>query len=84
MRNPFGDFQTVPYQKKEIPLNHIVKAKNEVIASILNGYLKIVEAEAKDFVWLTEQSRVLKGIAMMKAKLEDGLPKGLQKEPATA
>ena len=60
MKNPFVDFQTVPYQKKEIPLKRIVKEKQEIVDSILKGYLQIVETEAKDFVWLTEQSRVLK------------------------
>ena len=60
MKNPFGDFETVPYQKKEIPLKRIVQAKQEALAHILDGYLQIVEAEAKDFVWLVEQSRVLK------------------------
>ena len=60
MRNPFQDFQAVPYKEKEIPLQQIVRAKQEVMERILGGYLQIVEAEAKDFVWLVERSRVLK------------------------
>ena len=60
MKNPFGDFQAVACQKKEIPLKRIVKARQEALAKILAGYLQIVEAEARDFVWLVEQSRVLR------------------------
>ena len=60
MRNPFQDFQTVSFRKKKIPLSRIVRAKQEVMTHILEGYLQLVEAEAKDFVWLVEQSRVLK------------------------
>jgi hypothetical protein len=60
MRNPFQDFQAVHYKEKEIPLQQIVRAKQEVVERILGGYLQIVEAEAKDFVWLVERSRVLK------------------------
>ncbi|MGD8975211.1 MAG: hypothetical protein PVJ56_18050, partial [Desulfobacterales bacterium] len=60
MRNPFQDFQTVSFRKKKIPLSRIVRAKQEVMEHILEGYLHLVEAEAKDFVWLVEQSRVLK------------------------
>lgn len=60
MINPFGDFQAVACQKKEIPLKRIVRVKQDVVDQILEGYLEIVEAEARDFVWLVEQSRVLK------------------------
>ena len=60
MKNPFGDFQAVVYEKKEIPLKRIVKAGQEALSKILDGYLQIVEAEARDFVWLVEQSRVLR------------------------
>jgi len=60
MKNPFGDFQALAYQKKEIPLKRIVRARQEALSKILAGYLQIVEAEARDFVWLVEQSRVLR------------------------
>jgi hypothetical protein len=60
MRNPFLDFRSVPYQKKEIPLEGIVRAKEEVMARILEGYLHLVEEEVKDLVWLVEQNRVVR------------------------
>jgi hypothetical protein len=60
MKNPFLDFQTVSHKKQEIPLNRIVRARQEAMHRILGGYLSLVEAEAKDFVWRVEQSRVLK------------------------
>jgi hypothetical protein len=60
MRNPFLDFREVPFEKKEIPLQRIVKAKEETMERILNGYLQLVEEEVKDLVWLVEHSRVVK------------------------
>lgn len=60
MKNPFQEFQTVSFKNKNLPLSRIVRAKQDVMAHILEGYLHLVEAEAKDFVWLVEQSRVLK------------------------
>ena len=60
MKNPFLDFQAVSHKKQEIPLNRIVRAKQKAMERILGGYLALVEAEAKDFVWRVEQSRVLK------------------------
>ena len=61
MINPFLDFESVPFKKKkEIPLERIVRAKEEVMDSIVQGYLKLVEDEVKDLVWLVEHSRVVK------------------------
>jgi hypothetical protein len=60
MKNPFLDFRSIPYEKKEIPLERIVRAKQEIMDRILEGYLRLVEEEAKDLVWLVEQSRVAK------------------------
>jgi len=59
MKNPFLDFRSVPYKKKEIPLDRIVQAKQEVMGRIMEGYLRLVEEEAKDLVWLVEHSRVV-------------------------
>ncbi len=60
MINPFEDFKEYPYKKKEIPLDRIVKAKEKVMDQIVDGYLKLVDAEVKDLVWLVEHSRVVK------------------------
>ena len=60
MKNPFRDFRSFHYQKKEIPLERIVRAKQEVMDRMLEGYLRLVEAEAKELVWLVEHSRVVK------------------------
>jgi formylmethanofuran dehydrogenase subunit C len=60
MKNPFRDFRSFHYQKKEIPLERIVRAKREVMDHMLEGYLRLVEAEAKELVWLVEHSRVVK------------------------
>jgi hypothetical protein len=60
MINPFEDFKEYPYQKKEIPLDRIVRAKERVMEQIVEGYLKLVDEEVKDLVWLVEHSRILK------------------------
>lgn len=60
MINPFEDFKEYPYKKKEIPLDRIVRAKERVMDQIIEGYLKLVEEEVKELVWLVEHNRVLK------------------------
>jgi glutamate synthase domain-containing protein 3 len=60
MKNPFLDFRSISYRKKELPLERIVKAKQEIMSRILEGYLRLVEEEAKDLVWLVEHNRVAK------------------------
>ena len=60
MINPFEDFKEYPYQKREIPLDRIVRAKERVMEQIVEGYLKLVDEEVKDLVWLVEHSRILK------------------------
>jgi len=60
MKNPFLDFRSVPYQQKEIPLEGIVRVRQEVMDRIFEKYYHLVEEEAKDLVWLVEHSRVVK------------------------
>jgi hypothetical protein len=60
MINPFEDFKKYPYKKREIPLDRIVQAKEAVMDQILEGYMKLVEEEVKDLVWLVEHSRLVK------------------------
>lgn len=60
MINPFEDFKEYPYKKKEIPLDRIVRAKERVMGQIVEGYVKLVEEEVKELVWLVENSRVFK------------------------
>ncbi len=60
MKNPFSDFDSVPYRKKDIPLDRIVKGKQEILNRLVEKYLSLVEEEAKDLVWLVEHSRLVK------------------------
>ena len=60
MKNPFLDFRALPYEKKEIPLDRILRAKQEIMDHILEGYLHLVEEEVKDLVWLVEHSHVVR------------------------
>ena len=47
MKNAFIDFQAQPFRKKEIPLERIVRAKEVVLESMMEGYLRVVEQEGK-------------------------------------
>ncbi len=38
MKNPFMDFRSVHYQKKEIPLDRIVREKQEIMDRILESH----------------------------------------------
>jgi hypothetical protein len=67
MINPFLDFRLQPHSRREIPLERIVRAKQEVMDRIVAGYLRVIEEEVKDLVWLVEHSRLLK---VYKAALE--------------
>lgn len=60
MKNPFLDFSSMPYKKKEIPLERIVKVKQDILDRLIENYLRLVEDEAKDLVWLVEHSRLVK------------------------
>ncbi|MFC1887049.1 hypothetical protein ACFLZM_08350 [Thermodesulfobacteriota bacterium] len=59
MKNPFSEFGAVPYRKQEIPLERIVKAKHDTLKHLVENYISLVEAEAKDLVWLVEHSRLV-------------------------
>jgi formylmethanofuran dehydrogenase subunit C len=71
MKNPFLDFRSFPYQKKEIPLDRIVRDKADVMESIIRGYLMLVEEEVKDLVWLVEHSRVVKAYSAAVKSIRD-------------
>jgi formylmethanofuran dehydrogenase subunit C len=71
MKNPFLDFSSVAYQKKEIPLDRIVRAKEDVMEQIVQGYLRLVEDEVKDLVWLVEHSRVVKAYSAAVKSIRD-------------
>ena len=71
MINPFDDFKTYPYRKREIPLDRIVQVKERVMDQIVEGYLKLVEEEVKDLVWLVEHSRVVKAYSSALRTIRD-------------
>ena len=60
MKNPFLDFRSALYEKREIPLDRIVRAKEETLERLVEGYLQLVEEEVRDLVWLAEESKVEK------------------------
>jgi hypothetical protein len=60
MKNPFLDFRSIPYEQREIPLDRIVRAKEETLERLVEGYLQLVEEEVRDLVWLAEESKVEK------------------------
>ncbi|MFQ6038975.1 MAG: hypothetical protein ACE5LV_10210 [Candidatus Aminicenantales bacterium] len=71
MKNPFLEFQALPLKRKEIPLERIVRAKEQVMDHIVEGYLRLVEDEVKDLVWLVEHSRVVKAYSAAVKSIRD-------------
>ena len=72
MKNPFFDFRSVPSLKREIPLDRIVRAREETLDRLVEGYLQLVEDEVRDLVWLAEESKVEKAYNTA-ARRVDGL-----------
>ena len=71
MRNPFKEFGCLSVEKKELPLERIVRAREEVMGQMIHGYLKLVEEEVKDLVWLVEHSRVVKAYSAAVKSIRD-------------
>jgi hypothetical protein len=70
MKNPFSDFCSIPYRKKEIPLERIVRVKQDILNRLVSNYLQLVEEEAKDLVWLVEHSRLVKTYEQVSKTIE--------------
>lgn len=60
MRNPFLDFRSVPYHKKELPLERIIRFREKVMDRLMEIYFRLAEDEAKHLVWSFERQRVIK------------------------
>lgn len=61
MKNPFGDFRSISYRKRAIPLKGLVRARQEVLEHLVENYLHLVQEEAEDLVfWLTEGSGLIR------------------------
>ena len=71
MKNPIEAFRSFPYQKKEMPLDRIVRAKEETLDRLVRGYLQLVEEEVRDLVWLVEESKVEKAYNAALKRVED-------------
>jgi hypothetical protein len=66
MKNPFEEFRTHTTRSKgkELPLDRILKAKEETLNQILKGYENLLKNEAKDLVWLMQYSTVIKAYSI--------------------
>ena len=58
MINPFLDFKTYREEESGIPLDRIIRTKERVMDRIMEGYIKLIEEEAKELVWLVEDSHI--------------------------
>ncbi len=63
MINPFEEFSACTREQREIPLDRILRAKKHTMDELSKGYLKLMEVEIRDLVWLVEHSRVVKAYA---------------------
>jgi hypothetical protein len=59
-RDPFEEFETFTYQKADIPLDQIVQSTEAVMDRIRWGYEKLLEAEAKELVWMVQYNTIIK------------------------
>jgi len=71
MKNPFEAFQGARNQRHEIPLDQILKNKEQTLSTILAGYEELLKNEAKDLVWLMQYSTVIKAYSMAEKRIED-------------
>jgi hypothetical protein len=71
MKNPFIDFSPGSYQMKESPAHQIVRAKQNVLDGIIEGYIHLVEEEIKELAWVVEHKRVVKAYGAAVQRLRD-------------
>src|SRR4030042_2565609 len=70
MKNPFEALQQTGARKREIPLDKILKSKEETLSKILAGYEDLLKNEAKDLVWLMQYSTVIKAYSIGEKGIE--------------
>src|SRR4030042_4354245 len=70
MKNPFEAFQQAGVRTREIPLDTILKSKEETLSTILKGYEDLLKNEAKDLVWLMQYSTVIKAYSIAEKGIE--------------
>jgi hypothetical protein len=71
MKNPFHEFNKVDAHHQEIPLDSILRSKEETISRILDGYEDLLKNEAKDLVWLMQYSTVIKAYSLAEKRIEE-------------
>lgn len=81
MVNPFQEFRTYTTPRREIPLDHILAQRDQVLQRLLQSHQALVEEESKQLVWVVEQGALsrayataveaLQGIAFSVEDLED-------------
>jgi hypothetical protein len=71
MKNPFEAFHQAGVRTREIPLDKILKSKEETLYTILKGYEDLLKNEAKDLVWLMQYSTVIKAYSIAEKGIAD-------------
>lgn len=59
MLNPFEDFKNFLSKVKNLPLDQLATAHDQVMTELAAGYGKLVEQEMKSLVWFVEHNRVI-------------------------
>ncbi len=70
MKNPFEGFTQSSIRRREIPLDAILRCKEERLAKIMQGYEELLRNEAKDLVWLMQYSTVIKAYGIAEQGIE--------------
>lgn len=73
MINPFEEFKGRGAREgsKELPLDKILRTKEETLSQILKGYESLLRNEAKDLVWLMQYSTVIKAYSIAEEAIKD-------------
>ena len=59
MLNPFEDFKNFLSKVKNLPLDELAVAHDQVMAELATGYGDLLEQEMKSLVWFVEHNRVI-------------------------
>jgi hypothetical protein len=55
MLNPFQEFRSYSAVRRELPLDHILARRDQVLQRLLQSYQALIEEESKQLIWVVEQ-----------------------------
>jgi MoxR-like ATPase len=65
----FNDFRDYPYEKREIPLDHMIEPKRKVMDQIIEGYAKCLQTDAENLVNALEEGEIIEAYSVAEKTL---------------